>query len=454
MTEERDGKGSGAREFLYRGSKLAAGVLILLPPVLGYLYVYLFGVNVVYGDEWRIVTLFEKLASGELKAAHLWAQLNAHRIFVPRVLILLLGTFTKWNTVAEMYVTQTLLLVTLLVLFVAFDGSIRSRHRLLLFAPVSFLVFSLRQAEVMLLGLLVQFALVLAFAVLAFYFLQALRGENPWSKLAFPAALASATLATLSSAQGLLVWPVGFVQLLIGEPRRRTKWLLVGTWGFLGVAEWVVYFVGYHVPAHSAPHPSYNLVAGPLYFPRFFFTEMGSALSWWQEPAFVIGLLLLVLVGAGTFLVVREGRLTEYSFWLSLLLFSFLVLLAVTVGLAQRGIDQALVSRYTLYSILGVVGLYATLAKLSLEIRSRLTALLFGTLLFVIAVCTPLAYEVGIKAGIFTEATMERAASILATYESQPDSQLTSLNPNPQLVRKRAPILQQLGYNVFSETGP
>ena len=138
------------------------------------------------------------MSSGELKAAHLWVQLNAHRIFVPRVLILLLGTVTKWNTVAEMYVTQTLLLVTLLVLFVAFNGSIRSRHRLLLFAPVSFLVFSLRQAEVMLLGLLMQFALVLAFAVLAFYFLQALRGENPWSKLAFPAALASATLATLS----------------------------------------------------------------------------------------------------------------------------------------------------------------------------------------------------------------------------------------------------------------
>jgi len=453
MTEKYESKRTSERTPLGRRSRLSAGVLILLPPTLGYLYVRLFGVNVVYGDEWRIASLFDKLASDELKLAHLWTQLNEHRIFIPKVVILSLGNLTKWNTVAEMYVTQTLFLVTLFVLFVAFDGSIRSRYQLLLFAPVSFLVFSLRQTENMLMGLLMQFALVLAFAVLAFYFLQALR-QKPSSKLAFPVALASATLASLSSAQGLLVWPVGFVQLLIGQPRRRTKWFLVGSWSLLGVAEWVFYFLGYRIPAHTAANPSDDLVAGPLYFVGFFLTAMGSSLSWWQGAAFAIGLLLLALVGAGMFLIVREGRLAEYSFWASLLLFSFLVLLSVTVGRAERDIDQALVSRYTTYSILGVVGLYAMLAKLRLEGKSRLSALLFGTLLVAIALSAPLTYAEGVQAGISTEVTRERAAYILATYESQPDSRLTSLDPNPQLVRKRAPILQRLDYNVFSESGP
>jgi hypothetical protein len=294
--------------------------------------------------------------------------------------------------------------------------------------------------------------LVLTFAVLAFYFLRAL-GRDTSRKLPFLAALASATLASLSSAQGLLVWPVGFVQLLVGQPRRRTKWFLVGSWSLLGVAEWLVYFLGYHIPAHTTAKPSDDLVAGPLYFLRFFVTAMGSSLSWWQGPAFAIGLLLLALVGAGMFLIVKEGRLAEYSFWTSLLLFSFLVLLSVTVGRAERGIDQALVSRYTTYSILGVVGLYAILAKLRLERKSHLTVLLFGTLLVAIGLSVPDAYVVGVRAGISTQAARERAAFVLSTYESQPDSHLTSLYPNPQVVRKRAPILERLGYNVFSDPG-
>jgi biotin operon repressor len=46
----------------------------------------------------------------------------------------------------------------------------------------------------------------------------------------------------------------------------------------------------------------------------------------------------------------------------------------------------------------------------------------------------------------------EKAAFVLSTYESQPDELLSKkLNPSAKLIRKRAPVLQRLGYNVFSE---
>ena len=448
LTEEQKQMLTDGQGTFDRGRRLAAVVVLLFPPALGSLYVWLFGVNVVYGDEWRFAILFD-----EPNLARLWVQLNEHRIFVPKVVILSLGSLTKWNTVVEMYVTQTLLLTTLFVLFVAFDGSIRSRWKSVLVAPVAFLVFSLRQGATMLTGLLMQFVLVLTFAVLAFYFLRVL-GRNTSRRLLFPAALVGATLASLSSAQGLLVWPVGLVQLLVCQPGRRAKWILVGAWSLLGAAEWLVYFLDYHIPAHTTTSPPTDLVVGPLYLLRFFLTALGSSLSWWQEPAFAIGFLLLVLVAASIFLVIRQGRLAEYSFWTSLLLFSFLILLAVTVGRAERGLDQALVSRYTTYSILGVVGLYAMLAKLHFESKSHSTAILFGTLLIVVMLTLPVTCAGGVKLGISTEASREKAAAVLATYESRPGSQLTSLNPNPELVRKRAPILQKLDYNVFSESRP
>ena len=134
------------------------------------------------------------------------------------------------------------------------------------------------------------------------------------------------------------------------------------------------------------------------------------------------------------------------------MLFAFLVLLSITVGRAERGIEQALVSRYATYSILGVVGLYGMLAKLYLERGSRVAAVTFAALLACVLLSLPVAYTEGIEAGYTTEVIGERKADVLATYESQPDIALRSLYGNPEVVKKRAPVLERLGYNVFSES--
>ena len=442
---------AAASNVLERIAKLVGLVLVVLPVGLGFLYVRLYGVNVAYGDQWRIAQLFGKLYSGTLDFADLWNPLNEHRILLPRVVMLLLGHFTKWNNVAEMYVTQALLLIVLIILLLAFRREVGSGPKFLFFVPVAFLVFSFRQAEIMLMGLLMQFALVLAFAILSFYFLHVLR-ERPFVKLAFPAALISATLASLSSAHGLLVWPVGLLQLTVGPAEKRTKLYLGGIWSFLGTVEWVLYFLGYQTPDRAAPDRAGEAVVGVLYLPRFLLTLMGSSLSWWSGPALAIGLLLLVLVAAAILLATIDGKLAEHSFFAALMVFAFLVLLSITFGRAERGIEQALVSRYATYSILGVVGLYGMLAKLYLERGSRVATVAFAALLACVVLSLPFAYTEGIEAGYATEVIGERKARVLATYESQPDIALRSLYGNPEVVRKRASVLEQLGYNVFSES--
>jgi hypothetical protein len=222
---------------------------------------------------------------------------------------------------------------------------------------------------------------------------------------------------------------------------------LGGIWSFLGTAEWVFYFLGYQAPDRAG-----EAIAGVLYYPRFYLTLMGSSLSWWSGPALAIGLLLLVLVVVALLLATRNGKLAEHSFFAALMLFAFLVLLSITVGRAERGIEQALVSRYATYSILGVVGLYGMLAKLYLERGSRVAAVAFAALLACTLLSLPPAYAEGIEAGRATEEIRKRAARVLTTYDSQPDIALASLYGNPEVVRKRAPILEQLGYNVFSES--
>lgn len=123
--------------------RIAPYLLILLPATLSSLFVSFFGVNVVVRDQWEMAGLFGELYSGDLSLSELWVPHNEHRFLFPRIAMLALGTVTDWNNVAEMYLIQLCLLATLVVLFFAFRDSVGARP--LLFVPVAFLVFSLRQ---------------------------------------------------------------------------------------------------------------------------------------------------------------------------------------------------------------------------------------------------------------------------------------------------------------------
>jgi hypothetical protein len=191
-------------------------LLILLPAAIGVLYVRAFGVSVVKRDAWSMVPLFDRWSSGTLQASDFFVQHFEHRSTFPELAMLFLGIMTKYNNVAEMYLIQACLLVTLVVLFLVFRANVESSVRLFLFIPVSLLVFSLRQYAIMLFGYQINFAFVVTFGVLALFLLHVLGGGSRFEKATFVAALASATVATYSVVQGLLVWPAGLLQLTIG----------------------------------------------------------------------------------------------------------------------------------------------------------------------------------------------------------------------------------------------
>jgi hypothetical protein len=79
------GKGEPLRKAtLKRVVELFSWLLVLLPVVVGFLYVRAFGVNVVYIDAWSMPLLFDKWASGTLSLWDLYYQHNEHRMFFPK----------------------------------------------------------------------------------------------------------------------------------------------------------------------------------------------------------------------------------------------------------------------------------------------------------------------------------------------------------------------------------
>jgi len=185
---------------------------------------------------------------------------------------------------------------------------------------------------------------------------------------------------------------------------------------------------------------------------HYYTNLLGSSLFWRPDSALLGGLLLICLVLVSLLLIYRDGRLGEYRFWVSLLLYSLLILGSIMVGNSELGVNQAVhAKRYTTFPILAVVAVYAMLAKTALERRSIPNTVLLVALSGVILLSASISYQQGIRKGKEERAENEEEAYILYTYESQSDDALSELMRRTDVVRKQAPTLQRLGYNVFSE---
>ena len=429
--------------------RFASWFLILLPAVLALLYVRAFGVSVVHHDAWEMVPLFDKWSSGTLGVSDLYRQHNEHRMFFPKGVELLLGSVTNYDNITEMYLIQVCFHVTLVILLLAFRDNDTNKPWLILFVPISLLIFSFRQYENMLFGFQINFAFTQTFSMLAFFLLHVL-GHKSFKKPVFLAALGSATIASFSTIQGLFVWPVGLLQLFIGAIEKPTRKRLALLWGLAGLGEWIAYFIDYTKPKD---HPSLlYALAHPLAGTEYLLNLLGSSLFWQQSSAFVGSLFLTCFALVIILLIYKDGKVGEYPFWVSLLLYSFLILASITFGRSGFGAQQALAPRYTSFSIVAVVSIYAMLVKTVFERRSSINTALLVALSGAILLSATISYSEGIKVGSKEKVSREKTAFVLSTYESQPDELLTKyLYPRADVVRKRASILQRLGYNVFSE---
>jgi len=307
----KKGENAEKQRFLPSTIRLVSYLLILLPAALGVLYVRAFGVSVVFGDAWSMLRLFEKWSSGTLAVSDFFRQHLEHRMFFPKGVEFLLSIATRYDNVAEMYLMQACFLVTLFILLLAFRDYIEPSW-LFLFVPISLLVFSFRQYENMLWGFQISYAFAQTFGVLALFLLYILGRRRSFKKITFVEALGSATVASFSMAQGLLVWPAGLLQLFISPLEKPTKRVLVVVWGLAGLGEWLVYFVDYTKPRDSLS--LLDALYHPIVGAQYYLNLLGSSLFWRQDLAFVGGLLLACLALVSLFLVYKDRRLGEYSF--------------------------------------------------------------------------------------------------------------------------------------------
>jgi hypothetical protein len=439
-----------------RTARVTTSLSVLLPFIASLLYVRSYGVDVFYADEWDFVALLREGSRGTLGAADLLTHHNEHVYLFPWGLMLLLGRFTEFNTVPLMYLVAACLLATSLAVFHVYARSVgRSPLASLLFVPAPLLLFSFRQHENMLWGNQVTFAFAQTFSVLALCLLHA-AGNGRLGRLAFPSAALCVVIASCSAAPGLLAWPAGLMLLLIspagGKPAKK---LFLGTWVLLGAAVWGLYLAGYSGPG-SAPPPSFVL-GHPAAGAEYLLTLSGGALFWREGTALAAGLLLVFLATASLALVLMLRKAGENAFWISLGTFSLLSLAFIAAGRSGFGEEvfaQAVLSRYAVFSIPGIVALHGLLANLTLNARSRVAAVLLAVLLVAILAGVVLSYPRGVEAGRETEESRRQAARILVAHETEPLAAFTIFGHDPRRVQRYARFLDKRDYSTFAGPSP
>ncbi|WP_461080760.1 hypothetical protein [Spirosoma flavus] len=218
-------------------------LLVAMPIVLFALVWNVYAINIPKWDDHALRAFLyysdqETTFTGKIH--QLFKQHNEHRIVYDRIVTLLdYWLFGKLNFV-HLMVVGNLSLVGLLAVFIAVLN--RAGKSVLYAIPVAFLIFNLSHWENMYWGMaaLQNFSVVL-WIIAAFYFLSF---TNHWL-LAFIAA----TLATITSGNGLVVWPIGFLIILLRSTTHQSRSLrsLIG-WIVGGGIVVGLYFTGFEKP--------------------------------------------------------------------------------------------------------------------------------------------------------------------------------------------------------------
>lgn len=346
--------------------KIAATCMTIVPIFLLIPLLVQNAINLPFWDQWDTpVNALLKAADGTLSFSDLIAQANESRPLFPRLLFLGMAFMTGWDIRYEYLVIFLVACLISYQLYCLSSITIRGSKykRLFLILLANLLVFSPAQSDNWLWGIqvitFIPIACITAGLIISY--------SNFETKLKTLILVGLCTVSTYSYANGMLSWLIVFpsaffISKLSRNRSPRTQWwLLLG--GLIGcISNLVVYFHGYVRPSQSSSFS--ESLAHPFDVLNFFLIFLGSPLNSHElelEPARTIGLVLVILFGGVLFYLMwhrKDRLLLRYSTpWVAIGVYSCVSGLITAVGRLSFGLESALVSRYTTFSLYLVVSL-------------------------------------------------------------------------------------------------
>ena len=437
-------------------------------PVGAYLAVLAhYQVNAIVGDQWSDVQTISQSYAHFPDWSSLWAVHTDNRIFFPNLLVIGLAHTVSFNIEIEEYLSA-LMLLGAVALFIWAHKRRSPATPLLFYCPVAFVMLSFAQWQNTLWGFqmawyLVLFSLALSVALL------------DWPRLAWPVfvgAVLVAVVASFSSIQGLLVWPVGLVLLY---HRRRPAWVFV-SWIVAALVTTALYFHNNHV-ATASPK---DVLEYPLVYAKFFLFALGDVVGVQAKlggpgnPA-VIAFGAVILVVA-VFVVLKCGIRRDESggvpIGVAMITFGLLFDALATEGRHYLGFFGASQSRYTTYDVMVLAGIYlttlgrapsraqvASATKIPRPALARVRALgaridrraVTWVVLAAMVIQVAFAVHYGLEGARYEHQDYVTKAALTRNFDHESDSVVHQLYPyvSPQWIREQAEFLRKHHLSLF-----
>ena len=418
-------------------------LMIAIPIVIYFVYIVLYGVNVILGDEIELVPIIKQYFLGKFPFALLWKQHNENRMVVPNLFFLFLAKTTHLNMKISMYVSGCLVVLSY-IFFILIYFKRFSKNLWGIVLP-AYLMFSLTQYENTLWGFQVAWYMILACFFGMLFFLDQTRMSNKF----FLSAALLAFVASFSSFQGLFLWPAGFVYVFFNNSKQRQKilWIVFMTLSICG------YFFHFNFHGTGGP-PILEFLSHPITSIEYFFVSIGATLHFGGVVFDIYAgfFLFSLMVSVFLYIIRTNGFDQSLLFPLSLLVYFLLFDLSLMVGRSGFGLSQASSSRYMTYDLLFLISLYLLLIKMANAAyqRKRIVnsslVVFIGLLIFQIG----FSYKDGIGAGQDAYRFRMVATDVFLHYKERPGKLIEQyVYPSAQILRGRAAVVQQYHLSIF-----
>ncbi len=451
MPEIISEKVSGNKSNLWLIITLAA----VIPSALVFALIVSYGVNVPFGDQWELVSYFEKGLAGELTLLDFWNPHNEHITPFSLYIQYHLAELTNWNTKYEMFVSLGLAILNYFILGYLLRSTIISSvnsnnqktktnvatYSIALFVfLIAFEFLSINQLENWLWGWQIQWfvhvmGILLVFSSLTF----AAQGKQVIHNLAVVAAIVGGALATFSLAQGILVWIIAIPMFFMGKHLRKY------------LVPWLGCFVISVLMYQSNNGHTVSIferleVMDTTQFFSFILIYLGGAIN--QGEVFGGVLLTLSILTVVIALVLYKHNLKVVMPWILLGTYIVAAGVIISIGRSHLGSYMGGSSRYASLSNLAFISLMVLLFCIFLRLRYR--QIFINSLLLAGLVLIPLSWYQsfpGVK-GYHGHMNFIRTClnNYSSSYSSINEACLQHVYPNKALLSQKISVLQQLGY--------
>ena len=258
---------------------------------------------------------------------------------------------THFSSLPVMVFSWLLAIGTATIIFYTFLGKfeVKSLQQLAFFIPVSLLIFSFRQFEAVLGWFNCQWYLLAFGVVAALCLLEKSKSTDRW----FGLSLLSAILASFSMLLGLLVWPAGLLQLLLASKWIQWKWR-IAIWSITELAMMDCTSTGSNLPAgqyFEFPRLPEHWCLCPGLDRRTL--SLGTSISRRYSWSCNLPHRNHCYSTSTRLKLIRKIRV-----WISMMVYAALAAVVTGFGRAGLGWGEFVVSRYTVCSVIGIIGLY------------------------------------------------------------------------------------------------